>query len=119
MVDTVFEALVDDKSYLETCNFLRSHAIRHDQQNKEKNARQVNNTSQSPGATKKDKIKTVLALINESQLQDSAGSNKKRNRHSIVSKDCIGVQGSTSASGNLDDSFLRSKEMALSELRLD
>jgi hypothetical protein len=36
MVDTVFEALVDDKSFLETCNFLRSHAIRHDQPNKEK-----------------------------------------------------------------------------------
>jgi hypothetical protein len=29
MVDTVFEALVDDKSFLETCNFLRSHAIRY------------------------------------------------------------------------------------------
>jgi hypothetical protein len=32
MVDTVFEALVDNKSFLETCNFLRSHANRHDQQ---------------------------------------------------------------------------------------
>jgi hypothetical protein len=28
MVDTVFEALVNDKSFPETCNFLRSHAIR-------------------------------------------------------------------------------------------
>ena len=37
MVDTVFEALVSDKSFLETCNFLVSHAIRYDQQNKEKN----------------------------------------------------------------------------------
>jgi hypothetical protein len=27
MVDTVFEALVSDKSFLEKCNFLRSHAI--------------------------------------------------------------------------------------------
>jgi hypothetical protein len=27
MADTVFEALVDDKSFLETCNFRRSHAI--------------------------------------------------------------------------------------------
>jgi hypothetical protein len=34
MVDTVFEALVNDKSFSETCNFLRSHAIRHDQQAK-------------------------------------------------------------------------------------
>jgi hypothetical protein len=77
MVDTVFEALVNDKSFLETCNFPRSHAIRHDQQNKEKNARQVNSTSQSPGTSKKDKIKTVLALINELQLQDSAGSDEE------------------------------------------
>jgi hypothetical protein len=76
MVDTVFEALVDDKSFLETCNFLRSHATRHDQQKKEKNARQINNTSQSSGTTKKDKIKTVLALINELQVQDSIGSDE-------------------------------------------
>jgi hypothetical protein len=32
MVDTVFEALVCDKSFSETCDFRRSHAIRHDQQ---------------------------------------------------------------------------------------
>jgi hypothetical protein len=79
MVDTVFEALVSDKSFLETCNFLRSHAIRYDQQNKEKNARQINSTSQSPGTPKKDKIKTVLALINELQVQDSAGSDEDIN----------------------------------------
>ena len=112
MVDTVFEALVDDKSFLETCNFLRSHAIRYDQQNKEKNVRQINNASQSPGATKKDKIKTVIALINELQVQDSAGSDEEIDTLSS-SKICFGVQVSTSASGNLDDSFLRSKEMAV------
>jgi hypothetical protein len=33
LVDTVFEELVDEKSFIETCNFLRSHGIRHDQQN--------------------------------------------------------------------------------------
>jgi hypothetical protein len=44
MVDTVFEELVRNKSFIETCNFLRSHAIRHDQQNKEKATRQVNIT---------------------------------------------------------------------------
>jgi hypothetical protein len=55
MVDTGFEALVSDKSFLETCNFLRLQAIRYDQQNKEKNARKINNASQSSGATKKDK----------------------------------------------------------------
>jgi hypothetical protein len=32
MVDTVFVELVSDKSFIETCTFLRSHAIIHDQQ---------------------------------------------------------------------------------------
>jgi hypothetical protein len=31
LVDTAFEELVSDKSFIETCNFLRSHAIRLDQ----------------------------------------------------------------------------------------
>jgi hypothetical protein len=31
LVDTVFEELVIDKCFIETCNFLRSHAIRLDQ----------------------------------------------------------------------------------------
>jgi hypothetical protein len=39
LIDTVFEELVSDKSFIETCNFLRSHAIRLDQQYKEKAAR--------------------------------------------------------------------------------
>jgi hypothetical protein len=30
LVDTAFEELVSDKSFIETCNFLRSHAIRLD-----------------------------------------------------------------------------------------
>jgi hypothetical protein len=77
MVDTVFEALVNDKSFSETCNFPRSHAIGHDQRAKEKNARQIHNTCQPTGTTKKDKIKTVLALINELQLQDSAASDEE------------------------------------------
>jgi hypothetical protein len=69
MVDTVFEALVNEKSFSETCNSLRSHVIRHDQQAKEKNARLIHNTCQPAGATKKDKVKKVLALINELQIQ--------------------------------------------------
>jgi hypothetical protein len=77
MVDTVFEALVNDKSFSEICNFLRSHAIRHDQQAKEKNARQIHNTCHPTGTTKKDKLKTVLALINELELQDSTGSDEE------------------------------------------
>jgi hypothetical protein len=31
LVDTVFEEIVSDKSFIETCNILRSHAIRLDQ----------------------------------------------------------------------------------------
>jgi hypothetical protein len=45
-VDTVFEGLVSDKSCIKSYNFLRSHAIRLDQQYKEKAARQIHNTSQ-------------------------------------------------------------------------
>jgi hypothetical protein len=45
LVDTIFEELVSDKSFIETYNFLRSHAIRLDQQYKEKAARQIHNTS--------------------------------------------------------------------------
>jgi len=74
MVDTVFEELVRNKTFIETCNFLRSHAIRHDQQNKERIARQINAANQ---AHKKDKVKQVLALINELQIQDSNGSDEE------------------------------------------
>jgi hypothetical protein len=45
LVDTVFEELVSDMSFIETCNFLRSHAIRLDQQYKEKAATQIHDTS--------------------------------------------------------------------------
>jgi hypothetical protein len=69
LVDTVFEEIVSDKSFIETCNFLRSYAIRLDQQYKEKAARQIHYTSQLSNRAKKDKVKKVLALINE--IQDS------------------------------------------------
>jgi hypothetical protein len=39
LFDTVFEELVSDKCFIETCYFLRSHAIRLDQQYKEQAAR--------------------------------------------------------------------------------
>jgi hypothetical protein len=45
LVDTVFEELVSDKSFIEICNFLKSHAIRLDQQYKQKAAREIQNTS--------------------------------------------------------------------------
>jgi hypothetical protein len=77
LVDTVFEELVSDKSFIETCNFLRSHAIRLDQQYKEKAARQTQNTSQLSNRAKKDKVKKVLELINEIQIQDSCSSDKE------------------------------------------
>jgi hypothetical protein len=77
LVDTVFEELVSDKSFTETCNFLRSHAIRLDQQYKEKAARQNHNTSQLSNRAKKDKVKKVLVLINEIQIQDSCSSDEE------------------------------------------
>jgi hypothetical protein len=57
LIDTVFDELVSVKSFIETCNFLRSHAIRHDQQNKEKSARQIHNIKQPPSASKGKKSK--------------------------------------------------------------
>jgi hypothetical protein len=77
LVDTVFEELFSDKSFIETCNFLRSHAIRLDQQYKEKAARQIRNASQLSNRYKKDKVKKVLALINEIQIQDSCSSDEE------------------------------------------
>jgi hypothetical protein len=56
-VATVFEELVSDKSFIETCRFLRSHSIKLDQQYKETAARQIHNVSQSSNRTKKDKVK--------------------------------------------------------------
>jgi hypothetical protein len=77
LVDTVFELLVSDKSFIETCNFLRSHAIRLDQQYKEKAARQIHNAIQSSNRFKKDKVKKVLGLINEIQIQNSCSSDEE------------------------------------------
>jgi hypothetical protein len=77
LIDTVFEELVSDKSFIETCGFLRSHATRLDQQYKERAARQIHNVSQSSNWSKKDKVKKVLALINEIQIQDSCSSDEE------------------------------------------
>jgi hypothetical protein len=71
LVVSVFEVLVSDKSFIETFNFLRSHAIRLDQQYKEKAARQIQNINHSSNRVKKDKAKKFLAPINEIQIQDS------------------------------------------------
>jgi hypothetical protein len=65
LVDTVFEELVSHKSLIETCNFLRPHAIRLDQQYKKKAARQIHNASQLSNRARKDKVKNNLELINE------------------------------------------------------
>jgi hypothetical protein len=77
LVDTVVEELVSDKSFIEICNFLRSHAISLDQQYKEKATRQIHNASQLSNRAKKDKVKKVLALINEIQIQDSCSSGEE------------------------------------------
>jgi hypothetical protein len=76
-VDTVFEELVSDKSFIETCKFLRSHVISLDQQYKEKAARQIHNASQLSNRAKKDKVKKVFSLINEIQIQDSCRSDEE------------------------------------------
>jgi hypothetical protein len=72
----MFEELVSDKSCIETYNLLRSHAIRLDQQYKEKSARQIHNASKLSNRVKKDKVKKLLALINEIQIQDSCSSDE-------------------------------------------
>jgi hypothetical protein len=77
LVDTVFEELVSDKSCIETYNFLRLHAIRLDQQYKEKAARQIHNSSKLSNRAKKDKVKKVLALLNEIQIQDLCSSDEE------------------------------------------
>jgi hypothetical protein len=69
LVDTVFEGLVSDESFIETCDFLRSYAIKHDQQYKEKAARQIHNASQSSNR--------ALALIDEIQFQDLCSSDEE------------------------------------------
>jgi hypothetical protein len=74
LVDTVFEEVINDMSFIETGNYFRSHTIRHDQQNKEKAAIKIHNIKQYPSAAKMDKVKKVLALINELQIRDSGGS---------------------------------------------
>jgi hypothetical protein len=77
LVDTDFEELVSDKSFIETCNFLRSHAIRLDQQYKEKASRNIHNTSRLFIRAKKDKVKKVLTLINQIQIHDLYSSNEE------------------------------------------
>jgi hypothetical protein len=57
LLNTVFEEVVNDKSFIETCNILRSDAIRLDQKYKEKAARQIQNTNKSSNRAKKDKVK--------------------------------------------------------------
>jgi hypothetical protein len=76
-VDTVFEELVSDKSFIETCDFLRSHAIRVVQQYKDIAARQIHNASQLSNRAKKNKVKKILALIIETQIQGSCSSDKE------------------------------------------
>jgi hypothetical protein len=44
---------------------------------RKKTARQIHNTSQSSNRAKKDKVKKVLALINEIQIQDSCSSDEE------------------------------------------
>jgi hypothetical protein len=49
MRETVLEELVRNKTFIEMCNSLKSHAIRHDQHNKEKVTSHVNSSNQATG----------------------------------------------------------------------
>jgi hypothetical protein len=62
---------------METYNLLWSHAIRLDQQYKEKAARQIHNTIQLSNRANKDKVKKVFALIDGNQIQDSCSSDEE------------------------------------------
>jgi hypothetical protein len=77
LIHSVFEELVSDKSLINTCNFIRLHAIRLDQQYKEKAERQIHNTIQLCNRAKKYKDKNFIALINEIQIQDSCSSDEE------------------------------------------
>jgi hypothetical protein len=94
LVDTVIEDLVSNKSFIETYNFLISHAIRYDHSNKEKAARQIHGINQYSNNTKRDKVKKVLALINEFHVQDSTNSNEELG--ALTPKKSNGLQISTS-----------------------
>jgi hypothetical protein len=66
MVDTLFEELVSDKSYIEIFNFLdHMPSDMNNKINKGVHERYIHRTDQSSatGTPKKDKIKTVLELI--------------------------------------------------------
>jgi hypothetical protein len=65
------------KSFIETYNFFISHAIIHDQHNREKAAKQIQNTSKYTSGTKRDKMKKSLSLINEMQIQESNESDEE------------------------------------------
>jgi hypothetical protein len=77
LVDSVFEELVSDKSFIETYNFLRSRSIRLDQQYKGKATRQIHNVSPSSNRSNMDKVKKVLALMHEIVIQDSCSSDEE------------------------------------------
>jgi hypothetical protein len=73
----VFEELVSGKTFIETYNFLRSHATRHCQKKKEKDARHIHSIYLPSSATKRDKFKKFLAFINELHIQDSEVSDEE------------------------------------------
>jgi hypothetical protein len=79
LVDTVFEEPASDKSCIETAislDHMPSDLISKIRK-KLQDARQIHNTNQLSNGAKKDKVKKVLALINEIQIQDSCSSDKE------------------------------------------
>jgi hypothetical protein len=65
--------IVSNEPFEEKCDLPRSHAIRHDQQNKEMSSQRI----------EKDKIKDVIALINDFKVQDAADSDDELNTPTI------------------------------------
>jgi hypothetical protein len=57
LVDFVLEALFCDKLFIELCAFLRSHAIRLDEQNKDDASEQIRIIGLSSSITNEDKGK--------------------------------------------------------------
>ena len=87
---------VSGKYFGGTCNFLTSHAIRHDQQNKKKAASHIHNANQLIGNSKKDAFKLVLALINELKSQtpselDNEINQLPRTKTPMICKTCTDI----------------------------
>jgi hypothetical protein len=77
LVDAIFEELVSDKYFIETCDFLGSHAIRLDQEYKKKLQDRFTMLANYPIDPNKYKVKKFISQINEVKIQDSCSSDEE------------------------------------------